>query len=65
MVVINTKKLACHWCGSPDSFKCSCGFRTCLECKKFPNEKGCVHEKYEPIESDGWILDGDNYNVQT
>ena len=56
MVKIDLSKIGCHWCGYIHTFKCVCGYRTCSECLLFPNEQGCVHKKYEPVISDGWVI---------
>lgn len=56
-LTINFKKVECHWCGSLEAFKCTCGFYTCSDCKKYPVDDKCVHVKSEPVESDGWVID--------
>lgn len=57
-MLVNFKATKCKWCSTQDTFKCqSCGYYTCLECKRFPTENSCVHKAYEPIESDDWIVD--------
>lgn len=49
---------ACHWCSRTEQvFLCNCCHRyTCRECKRGETEEGCVHEKFEPIESKTWML---------
>ena len=56
MVIVNFSKNTCHWCGGPLAFKCTCGYYSCVDCLRFPNEFGCVHEKQTEIESDDWVI---------
>lgn len=65
MVTVNLASISCHWCGGPNAFLCTCGYRSCENCKLFPIDDKCVHRKYEPVESDGWDIDGLGQTITT
>lgn len=58
---LDTTKLKCKWCGTIiGTYLCTCGYRSCRDCARFPVGDRCIHERHEHIESDGWCIDGTN-----